>query len=168
VKLLERFNAEKAKIIEVLEKKNEVLEKEYQDVLDLNMKEYEEAQQKVGENQKAHLTCLKHHLDLFHLCNGKIMDTEEPINHTKLLRVGLWALNLNILSKHFSARASRLYIRPPLSSGDLRRTSGRPSEWRSHRVGIPSGMYFPLGAYRQDLVGSGGIWWDLAKSGGIW
>jgi hypothetical protein len=74
------------------------------------------------------------------------MDTEEPINHTELLR------------KHFiyTFFCSRLYIRPPLSSGDFRRTSGRPSEWRSHRTGTPSGllaallvrcgMYFPLGA----------------------
>ena len=83
VKLLERFNAEKAKAkkIEVLEKKNEVLEKKYEGVFDLNRKEYEEAQQEVRENMDAHLTCLDHYLDLFHLCNGKIMDTQEPINH---------------------------------------------------------------------------------------
>ena len=36
VKLLERSNAEKAKKIEVLEKENEVLERKYEDVLDLN------------------------------------------------------------------------------------------------------------------------------------
>jgi hypothetical protein len=37
----------------VQEKKNEVLEKKYQGVLDLNMREYEEAQQEVDdENQK--------------------------------------------------------------------------------------------------------------------
>jgi hypothetical protein len=50
-------------------------------------KEFEEAQQEVVENQDAHLTCalLDHYLDLFHLCNGKFMDTQEPINHTKLL-----------------------------------------------------------------------------------
>jgi hypothetical protein len=63
-----------------------VLEQEYQEVLDLNIKEFEEAQQEVAENQNAHLTCLDHYLDLFHLCNGKFMDTQEPINHTKLLR----------------------------------------------------------------------------------
>jgi hypothetical protein len=55
-------------------------------VLDLNTREYEEAQQEVDENQKAHLTCREHYLDLFHLGNGKIMDTQEPTNHTKLLR----------------------------------------------------------------------------------
>jgi hypothetical protein len=77
VKLLERSNAEKAKEIEVLEKKNEVLEKKHEDVLDLNRKEYEEARQEVTENLDAHLTCLDHYLDLFHLCNGKIMDTRE-------------------------------------------------------------------------------------------
>jgi hypothetical protein len=72
--LLEWSDAEKAKKIEVLEKK-------YQDVLDLNRKEYEEAQQEVRENLDAHLKCLDHYLDLFHLCNGKIMDTQEPTNH---------------------------------------------------------------------------------------
>ena len=45
VKLLERSNAEKAKKNEVLEKENEVLEKKYEGVLDLNSKEYVEAQQ---------------------------------------------------------------------------------------------------------------------------
>jgi hypothetical protein len=49
----------------------------------------------VRENLDAHLTCLDHYLVLFHLCNGKIMDTEEPINHTKLLRK--WGYKL----KHF-------------------------------------------------------------------
>jgi hypothetical protein len=68
VKLLEWSDAEKAKQIEVLEKK-------CQDVLDLNRKEYEEAQQEVRENLDAHRTCLDHHLDLFHLCNGKTMGT---------------------------------------------------------------------------------------------
>jgi hypothetical protein len=47
---------------------------------------FEAAQQDVDEKQKAHLTCLEHYLDLWHLCGGKIMDTQEPINHTKLLR----------------------------------------------------------------------------------
>jgi CHASE3 domain sensor protein len=67
VKLLERLNAEKAKAkkIEVLEKKNEVLEKKYEDVLDLNRKEYDEAQQEVRENLDAHHKCLDHYLDLF-------------------------------------------------------------------------------------------------------
>ena len=55
-------------------------------VLDLNGKEYDEAQQEVDEHSKAHLTCWFHYLDLLHLCNGKFMDTQEPINHTKLLR----------------------------------------------------------------------------------
>jgi hypothetical protein len=87
VKLWERSNAEKAKELEVLEKKNEVLEKKYQDVLDLNMREYEEAQQEVRENWNQYHTCWFHYLDLLHLCNGKFMDTQEPINHTpKLLR----------------------------------------------------------------------------------
>jgi hypothetical protein len=44
----------------------------------------------VDENQKAHLTCLEHHLDLLHLCNGKFMDTQEPINpHQAAAQVGL-------------------------------------------------------------------------------
>jgi hypothetical protein len=47
VKLLEWSDAEKAKKIKVLEKK-------YQDVLDLNSKEYDEAQQEVRENMDAH------------------------------------------------------------------------------------------------------------------
>jgi hypothetical protein len=89
VKFLEWSDAEKAKKIEVLEKEKEELEKKYHDVLDLNTREYEEAQQEVDENQKAHFTCLEHYLYFFHLCNGKIMDTQEPINHTKLLQVGL-------------------------------------------------------------------------------
>jgi hypothetical protein len=72
-------DAEKTKGIEVLEKK-------YRDEKKYREKEYEEAQQEVDEKQKAHLTCLEHHLDLWHLCGGKIMDTQEPINHTKLLR----------------------------------------------------------------------------------
>ena len=70
-----------------------MLEKKYEDVLDLNSKEYDEmskeydeAQQEVRENWNQNHTCWFHYLDLFHLCNGKIMDTQEPINHTKLLR----------------------------------------------------------------------------------
>jgi hypothetical protein len=57
-------------------------------VLDLNSKEYVEAQQHVGEQQKSHFTCLEHYLDLWHLCGGnKLMENlQEPINHTKLLR----------------------------------------------------------------------------------
>ena len=79
-KYLEWADAEKTKRIEVLEKK-------YQDVLDLNSKEYDEAQQEVDEHQKAHFTCLGHYLDLMHLCHGKFMTTlQEPISHTKLLR----------------------------------------------------------------------------------
>jgi hypothetical protein len=31
-------------------------------------------------------TCWFHYLDLLHLCNGKFVDTQQPINHTKLLR----------------------------------------------------------------------------------
>jgi hypothetical protein len=87
VKFLQWNDARQVKKIEVLEKENEVLKKKHQDVLDLNSKEYDEAQQEVhGHSKKAHLTCLDHYMDLFHLCNGKIMDTQEPINHTKLLR----------------------------------------------------------------------------------
>jgi hypothetical protein len=86
VKLLEWSDAAKAKKIEVLEKK-------YQDVLDLNSKEYDEAQQEVREDIDAHHECLDHYLDLFHLCNGKIMVIEEPINHTKLL--GKWGYKIN-------------------------------------------------------------------------
>jgi hypothetical protein len=67
-------------------KRTEVLETKYQDVLDLNIKEYEEAQQEVCENWNQYHTCWFHYLDLLHLCNGKFMDTQEPINHTKLLR----------------------------------------------------------------------------------
>ena len=79
-KYLEWAESEKKKRIEVLEKK-------YQDVLDLNGKEYDEAQQEVDEHTNAHYTCLEHHLDLWHLCCGKFMENlQEPINHTKLLR----------------------------------------------------------------------------------
>jgi hypothetical protein len=77
---LEWADAEKTKRIEVLEKEN-------QELLDLNIKEYVEAQQEVAEHQKAHYTCLDHYLDLWHLCCGKFMEKlQEPINHTKLLR----------------------------------------------------------------------------------
>jgi hypothetical protein len=86
VNFLQWNDARQVKKIEALETDNEVLKKKYQDVLDLNSKEYEEAQQEVTENLDAHLTCLDHYLDLWHLCCGKIMDTQEPINHTKLLR----------------------------------------------------------------------------------
>ena len=55
-KYLEWVESEKTKRIEVLEKK-------YQDVLDLNSKEYDEAQQEVDEHSKAHLTCWFHYLD---------------------------------------------------------------------------------------------------------
>jgi hypothetical protein len=90
--LLEWSDAAKAKKIEVLEKENEVLKKKYQDVLDLSSKEHVEAQQQVDEQQKAHFTCLEYHLDLWHLCGGKLMENlQEPINHTKLAaaQVGL-------------------------------------------------------------------------------
>ena len=40
-------------------------------------KEYDEAQQEVRENWSQYHTCWFHYLDLFHLCNGKIMDTQE-------------------------------------------------------------------------------------------
>jgi hypothetical protein len=53
---LEWADAEKTKKIEVLKKK-------YQDVLDLNTKEYVEAQQEVDEHTNAHYTCLEHYLD---------------------------------------------------------------------------------------------------------
>jgi len=79
MKYLEWAESEKTKRIEVLEKK-------YQDVLDLNGKEYDEAQQEVAENWNQYRTCWFHYLDLLHLCNGKFMDSQEPINHTKLLR----------------------------------------------------------------------------------
>jgi hypothetical protein len=96
-KLLERSNAEKAKKIEVLEKKNEVLEKKYEGVFDLNRKEYEEAQQEVRENMDAHLTCLDHYLDLFHLCNGKIMDTDRGANKLHQAALRKWGNKF----KHF-------------------------------------------------------------------
>jgi hypothetical protein len=64
-----------------------VLEKKCQDVLDLNYTEYVEAQQEVSEYEDKYHTCLEHHLDLFHLCQGKFMENIRwPINHTKLLR----------------------------------------------------------------------------------
>jgi hypothetical protein len=50
VKLLGWSDARQIKKIEVLEKENEVLKKKYQDVLDLNMKEYVEAHQLVDEH----------------------------------------------------------------------------------------------------------------------
>jgi len=87
VKQLEWSDARQVKEIEVLEKENEVLKKKYQDVLDLNMKEYVEAHQLVDGHMNAHYTCLEHYLDLWHLCCGKFMENlQEPINHTKLLR----------------------------------------------------------------------------------
>ena len=96
VKLLEWSDARQVKKIEVLEKENEVLKKKYQGVLDLNMKEYVEAQQEVDEHMNAHYTCLEHYLDLWHLCCGKFMENlQEPINHTKLLRKSGYKL------KHF-------------------------------------------------------------------
>ena len=80
-------NARQVKEIEVLEKENEVLKRKYQGVLDLNTKEYVEAQQEVDGHTNAHYTCLEHYLDLWHLCCGKFMENlQEPINHTKLLR----------------------------------------------------------------------------------
>ena len=82
----ERSNAEKAKKIEVLEKEKEELEKKYQDVLDLNGKEYDEAQLLLAQRFNQYRTCWFHYLDLLNLCNGKLMDSPEPINHTKLLR----------------------------------------------------------------------------------
>jgi hypothetical protein len=48
VKFLQWSDARQVKKIEVLEKENEVLKKKYQDVLDLNSKDYVEAQQEVG------------------------------------------------------------------------------------------------------------------------
>jgi hypothetical protein len=126
--LLERGDAEKAKEIKVLEKK-------YQDVLDLNRKEYDAAQQEVREDMDAHHECLDHYLDLFHLCNGKTIDTEEPINHTKLLRKWGYksrAINLNIFSEHFSARACiygrRSALETPEGLPDVR-ASGDPIGW---------------------------------------
>ena len=87
VNFLQWNDARQVKKIEALEKENEVLKKKYQDVLDLNSKEYVEAHQLVDEAQDAHYTCLEHYLDLWHLCCGKFMENlQEPINHTKLLR----------------------------------------------------------------------------------
>jgi hypothetical protein len=66
-------------------------------VLDLNGKEYDEAQQEVEEHQKAHFTCPSITIltyGLWHLCGGKIMDTQEPINHTKLLRTAQVGLQI--------------------------------------------------------------------------
>ena len=64
-----------------------MLEKKYQDVFEENSKECDKAQQKVREYwNQYHTPCWFHYLDLLHLCNGKFMDTQQPINHTKLLR----------------------------------------------------------------------------------
>jgi hypothetical protein len=49
-------------------KRTEVLEKKYQDVLDLNSKEYVEAQQQVDEEQKAHFTCLERYIWTYGIC----------------------------------------------------------------------------------------------------
>jgi len=96
VKQLEWSDARQVKKIEALEKENEVLKEKYQDVLDLNSKEYDEAHQLVDEAEDAHYTCLEHYLDLWHLCCGKFMENlQEPINHTKLLRKSGYKL------KHF-------------------------------------------------------------------
>jgi hypothetical protein len=85
-----------------------VLKKENQELLDLNTKEYVEAQQEVDAHQNAHYTCLEHYLDLWHLCCGTLLETlQEPINHTKLLRK-CGAINLNTLSKHFPASSACL------------------------------------------------------------
>jgi hypothetical protein len=77
VEYLEWADAEKTK-------RTKELKKKYQDVLDLNSKEYHEAWQEVRENWNQYRTCWFHYLDLLHLCNGKFMDSPEPINHTKL------------------------------------------------------------------------------------
>jgi hypothetical protein len=61
-------------------------EKKYQDVLDLNGKEYDEAQLLLAQRFNQYRTCWFHYLDLLNMCNGKLMDSPEPINHTKLLR----------------------------------------------------------------------------------
>jgi hypothetical protein len=66
MKYLEWADAEKTK-------RTEVLKKENQELLDLNMKEYVEAQQQVDEEHNAHYTCLEHHLGLWHLCCGKLI-----------------------------------------------------------------------------------------------
>ena len=50
--MLEWGDARQVKKIEVLEKENEVLKKKYQGVLDLNSKEYVEAQQEVDEHTR--------------------------------------------------------------------------------------------------------------------
>jgi hypothetical protein len=44
------------------------------------------SKKQVAENCNQYRTCWFHYPDLLHLCNGKFMDTQEPINHTKLLR----------------------------------------------------------------------------------
>jgi hypothetical protein len=82
----------------------EELENEKEELLDLNKKEYAGAQKGVSEDLNAHLTCLDHYLDLFHLCNGKLCSGQEPINHTKLLRK--WGYNFKGLSEHFSASSA--------------------------------------------------------------
>ena len=71
----------------VLEKKNEVLEKQSQEWRDLNTKEYEEAQDEVDKAVAKEHNLLEHYLDLLHMCQGKLMvhDEDAKINHTALL-----------------------------------------------------------------------------------
>ena len=73
MKYLEWAESEKTKRIEVLEKK-------YQDVLDLNSKEYDEAQLLVAENWNQYRTCWFHYLDLLNLCNGKLIHGQPGAN----------------------------------------------------------------------------------------
>jgi hypothetical protein len=69
------------------QKENQELKKKYGGALDLNRKEYVEAQQEVSECLDKYHTCPEHYMDLFHLCQGKFMENiAQPRNHTKLLR----------------------------------------------------------------------------------
>jgi hypothetical protein len=80
MKYLEWAESEKTKRIEVLKKEN-------QELFEQNVRAYRKAQQRMREYWNQYHTCWFHYLDLLHLCsNGKFMDTQQPINHTKLLR----------------------------------------------------------------------------------
>ena len=64
-----------------------MLEKSNKEILDLNMKEWREAQEEVHTALDGKTKALDHHLDLFHLCQGKFMVhcEDAKINHTALL-----------------------------------------------------------------------------------
>ena len=64
-----------------------MLEKENQEILDLNMTEWRGAQKEVYTALDVKTKALDHYLDRFHLCPGKFMVhcEDAKINHTALL-----------------------------------------------------------------------------------